>query len=215
MALITCARSAQFPTHTETATTAARIRGRKKKRIKSSHLKVETGQPKSGSRLKTSTTQQQQKKTETRGKRKEKQVNKINFIHQQGRQPRLDYCKTSPKKCCKCLASSGVCGRWQVVGGGRWQVAGLASKRAFDTRRVCILRAAGEWENGEGKIKDPGAALWALFYTYPALTLKWAEILTALYNSNYILPVAQLSGKYTHAYTHAHTHTHTDITKHL
>lgn len=101
------------------------------------------------------------------------------------------------------------------VGGGRWQVAGLASKRAFDTRRVCILRAAGEWENGEGKIKDPGAALWALFYTYPALTLKWAEILTALYNSNYILPVAQLSGKYTHAYTHAHTHTHTDITKHL
>lgn len=162
-----------------------------------------------------STNRKKRKAYGTRGKRKEKQVNKINFIHQQGRQPRLDYCKTSPKKCCKCLASSGVCGRWQVVGGGRWQVAGLASKRAFDTRRVCILRAAGEWENGEGKIKDPGAALWALFYTYPALTLKWAEILTALYNSNYILPVAQLSGKYTHAYTHAHTHTHTVITKHL
>lgn len=72
MALITCARSAQFPTHTETATTAARIRGRKKKRIKSSHLKVETGQPKSGSRLKTSTTQHQQKKNRDSWKKERK-----------------------------------------------------------------------------------------------------------------------------------------------
>jgi len=93
----------------------------------------------------------QEKHAENPGKRKKK-VNKINFIHQQGGGLVLIIVKQAQRNAANVWPQVGVwwCG-WCGVAGwwvADWQVGGLALKRAFDTRRVCILHAAGERENG-------------------------------------------------------------------
>lgn len=189
MALITCARNTAI-----TKTTGYRgykgPRIKSKKKVRSSHLKVETGRL-AGRTGQTQKWLQALKKQASKQApplcgglahkhRTGKKINKINFIHQQGRRPRLDYCRTSPKKCCKCLASSGVYGRqdgWVVrwlglVGQGIktsvWHATRLHFTRGSrsSSSSSTSTRKWGEYPKWAGWNKDPGAALWALFHTH-------------------------------------------------